>query len=135
MSIYLLDTSVIIDALSQKRGRRQLLESLLAAGDTLACSAVTVAEIFAGIRPREFEITGRFLDSLEHYVVDSELARFAGLLKNEWADKGRTLGIADVIIAATALAHGLVLMTDDVSDFPMPQLALYALPTISRTLY
>lgn len=128
MSTYLLDTSVIIDALNRKRGRRQLLESLLDAGDTLACSAMTVTEIFAGIRPREFEITERFLYSLEHYALDSELARLAGLLKNEWAAKGRTLGVADVIIAATALAHGLVLMTDNVRDFPMPQLTLYAPP-------
>ena len=128
MSIYLLDTSVIIDALNQKRARRQLLESLLAAGDTLACSAMTVTEIFAGIRPKEFQVTERFLDSLELYAVDPELARHAGLLKNEWASKGRTLGVADVIIAATALAHGLILMTDNVRDFPMPQLALYALP-------
>lgn len=128
MSIYLLDTSVIMDALNQKRGRRQLLETLLAAGDMLACSAVTVTEIFAGIRPKELEVTERFLDSLELYAVDSDLARYAGLLKNEWRAKGRTLGVVDVIIAATALAHGLVLMTDNVKDFPMPRLALYALP-------
>ena len=105
-----------------------MLEPLLAAGDTLACSAVTVREIFAGICPREFEVTERFLDSLDHYVVDSELARFAGLLKNEWAAKGRTLGVVDVIIAATALAHGRVLMNGNAMDFPMPQLALYPLP-------
>lgn len=128
MSIYLLDTSVIIDALNRKRGRRQLLESLVAAGDTLACSAITITEIYAGIRPRELEMTERFLDSLEHHAVDTDLARFAGVLKNEWAAKGRTLGVADVIIAATALAHDLVLMTDNARDFPMPELALYALP-------
>jgi predicted nucleic acid-binding protein len=128
MSVYLLDTSVIIDALNQKRGRRQLLESLLAAGDTLACSVLTVIEIFAGIRPKEFELTEQFIDSLERYLVDPELARFAGLLQNEWAAKGRTLGVVNVIIAPTALAYGLVLMTDNVKGFPMPQLSLCALP-------
>ncbi len=42
--------------------------------------------------------------------------------------KGRTLGVVDLIIAATALAHKLVLMTDNRKDFPMPQLTFYPLP-------
>jgi predicted nucleic acid-binding protein len=128
MAIYLLDTSVIIDALNRKRNRWQLLASLVEAGETLACSAVTVAEIYAGLRPRESAATEIFLEGLEHYSLDWELARYAGLLKNEWARKGRTLAIADVLIAATALAHKLVLMTDNRKDFPMPQLVLYPLP-------
>jgi hypothetical protein len=128
MAIYLLDTSVIIDALNRKRNRWQLLASLVEAGETLACSAVTVAEIYAGLRPRESAATEIFLEGLEHYSLDRELARYAGLLKNEWARKGRTLAIADVLIAATALAHKLVLMTDNRKDFPMPQLVLYPLP-------
>jgi predicted nucleic acid-binding protein len=128
MAIYLLDTSVIIDALNQKRGRWQLLASLAETGDTLACSVVTLTEIYAGIRPKEFAITENFLNGLEYYDLDSHLARDAGLLKNEWAGKGRTLQVIDLIIAATALAHNLVLMTDNRKDFPMPQLTLYSLP-------
>lgn len=128
MAIYLLDTSVIIDALNRKQGRWELLASLVEAGDTLACSVVTLSEIFAGVRPQEIPLTERFLDALERYDVDSQLARAAGLLKNEWARKGRTIGAVDMIIAATALAHNLALMTDHRKDFPMPQLTLYALP-------
>jgi predicted nucleic acid-binding protein len=127
MASYLLDTSVIIDALNQKRGRWQLLGSLVEAGDTLACSVVTLTEIYAGVRPKEMALTQQFLDAMEHYQLDSRLARDAGLLKNEWAKQGQTLGVIDVIIAATALAHNLVLMTDNRKDFPMTQLALYPL--------
>lgn len=128
MAIYLLDTSVIIDALNQKRGRWQLLGSLVEAGDTLACSVITLTEIYAGVRPKELALTEQFLDGMEHYQLDSRLARDAGLLKNEWARQGRTLGVVDLIIAATALAHNLVLMTDNRKDFPMTKLALYPLP-------
>ena len=128
MAIYLLDTSVIIDALNQKRGRWQLLGALVEAGDTLACSVVTLTEIYAGVRPKEITPTERFLDGLEHYTLDSQLARYAGLLKSEWAKKGRTLGVMDLIIAATAITHQLVLMTDNRKDFPMPEIALYPLP-------
>ena len=128
MAIYLLDTSVIIDVLNQKRGRWQLLGSLVEAGDTLACSVVTLTEIYAGVRPKEVVFTERFLEGLEHYDLDSHLARLAGLLKNEWSKKGRTLGVVDLIIAATALAHNLVLMTDNRKDFPMRKLSFYPLP-------
>jgi predicted nucleic acid-binding protein len=128
MAIYLLDTSVIIDALNQKRGRWQLLGSLVEAGDTLACSVVTLTEIYAGVRPKEMALTQQFLDAMEHYQLDSRLARHAGLLKNEWSTQAQTLGVVDLIIAATALAHNLVLMTDNRKDFPMEQLALYPLP-------
>jgi tRNA(fMet)-specific endonuclease VapC len=128
MAIYLLDTSVIIDVLNQKRGRWQLLRSLVEAGDTLACSVVTLTEIYAGVRPKEVVFTERFLEGLEHYDLDSHLARLAGLLKNEWSKKGRTLGVVDLIIAATALAHNLVLMTDNRKDFPMRELSFYPLP-------
>ena len=128
MAIFLLDTSVVIDALNRKRGRWQLLKGLVEAGETLACSAITVMEIYAGLRPHESVTTQAFLDGFEHYTVDRELGRYAGLLKNEWAKQGRTLSAPDVVIAATALVHRLVLMTDNRKDFPMPQLALYPLP-------
>lgn len=98
------------------------------AGDGLAFSAVTATEIYAGMRPHEAETTHTFDTALEHFDVEWELARYAGLLKNEWAKQGRTLLVPDVLIAATALQHGLVLMTDNRKDFPMPQSALYALP-------
>jgi predicted nucleic acid-binding protein len=128
MAIYLVDSSVVIDALNQKRGRWQLLGSLVEAGDTLACSVVTLTEIYAGVRPKELTYTERFLGELEHYVVDSHVARTAGFLKNEWTQKGRTLGVMDLMIAATAMVHNLPLMTDNRKDFPMPQLTLYPLP-------
>jgi predicted nucleic acid-binding protein len=128
MAIYLLDSSVVIDALNRRRGRWQLLKGLVESGETLACSVVTVTEIYAGLRPGESAVTESFLDGLEHFPVDRELGRYAGLLKNEWAKQGRTLSIPDVIIAATALAYKLVLMTDNRTDFPMPQLALFPLP-------
>lgn len=55
------------------------------------------------------------------------IARRAGSLKRAWALKGRTLSLADLIVAATALEHGLALMTDNRKDFPIPELNFYPL--------
>ena len=49
-------------------------------------------------------------------------------MQNRWRKKGHTLSLPDVTIAAVALTHGLTLLTDNRKDFPMPELALYALP-------
>lgn len=125
----LLDTSVIIDVLRIRRGRHELLGLRKQAGDTLACSAVTVAEVYAGMRPGEAAATERFLEGLECIEVTREIARRAGSLKYAWERKGVTIDIPDAIIAATSLNFNLCLATDNLRDFPMPDLKLLDLPT------
>jgi predicted nucleic acid-binding protein len=127
MATYFLDTSVIIDALNNKRGRRDLLLDLLRQGHLLACSAVNVAEVYAGLRPKEEKATEEFLRSLEYYHITWPVARLAGLLKRDHAKKGIAVSIADATIAAVAIAHDLPLLTDNVKDFKMKDLTLYPL--------
>ena len=128
MATYLVDTSVIIDALNGKRGRRDLLLGLVKQGHLLACCSINVSEVYAGMRQKEEAATEEFLRSLEYYHLTWPVARLAGLLKRDYGRKGRTLTIADATIAAVALAHELTLMTDNVKDFPMKELVLYPLP-------
>ena len=128
MATYLLDTSVIIDALLGKRGRAVLLQELLRQGHLLACCPINVAEIYAGMRPKEETPTAQFLKSLQYYEVSWEVARRAGLLKGDYARRGLTLSLADAMIAAVALTHGLPLLTDNVKHFPLKDLELYPLP-------
>lgn len=128
MATYLLDTSVIIDALNDKRDRRTLLLDLLKQGHLLAWCAINVTEVYAGMRPKEEGPTEEFLRSLEYYPITWPVARTDGLLKRDQARKGKTLNIADATIAAVALAHELTLLTDKAKDFPMKELSLYPLP-------
>lgn len=128
MATYFLDTSVIIDALNNKRGRRDLLLDLLRQGHLLACCAINVAEVFAGLRPKEEKTTEEFLRSLEYYHITWPVARLAGLFKRDRGKKGIMVSIADATIAAVAIAHELPLLTDNVKDFQMKDLTLYPLP-------
>ena len=127
MATYLLDTTVIIDALNDKKNRRQLLRELTAAGNILACCPINITEVYAGLRPKEEEGTARFLHTLQLYPMTWPVAELAGLLKRDYGKKGQTLNLGDVIIAATALENGLTLITDNVKDFPMKDLSLYPL--------
>jgi predicted nucleic acid-binding protein len=118
----LLDTSVLIDVLRLRSHRRELLAELVQAGHMLATTALNVAEVYAGMRPDEAQRTEALLSALDCYELTGNSGRRAGALKQKWARKGRTLTLADMIVAALALEHGCILMTDNRKDFPMEEL-------------
>ena len=130
MATYLLDTDIIIDALNEKRNRNAALRNLVAAGHTLACCPVNVAEVYAGLRPKEEQRTTALLESLKLYPITFPVAEHAGRLKRRYAVKGKTLSIPDTIVAAVALHDEIVLITDNTKDFPMEDLDVFSLPEI-----
>ncbi len=126
--ILLLDTTVLIDVLRARKNRRSLLAELVASGHILATAAINVAEVYAGMRAGEETKTEAFISSLDFYPMSGTIAHRAGSLKSVHAHKGQTVSLADMIVAATALEHGLTLMTDNRKDFPLPELTFYPLP-------
>jgi predicted nucleic acid-binding protein len=125
MAIFLLDTTVMIDAINRKRGRSRLLDRMLEQRNLLACCCINVTEVYAGMRPHEAAATEALLRSLDFYEVTWEIARRAGELKWEWAKRGHTITVPDITIAAVALAHNLTLVTDNRKHFPMPELNVF----------
>jgi predicted nucleic acid-binding protein len=124
----LLDTSVLIDALRSRRDRRSWLAGLVRAGYSLETSALNIAEVYAGMRPEEEAQTKAFLNALRTHPITVTAAEQAGHLKNQWSRKGRTLTLADTIVAAVALEQDCRLVTDNRRDFPMPELNLFEIP-------
>ena len=121
----LLDSSIIIDALNGKRGRRELIDQLIENGAEMACCSINITEVYAGLRPGEEIKTERLLRSLKFYPVTWEIAKQAGELQNVWRQQNRTLSLPDTTIAAVALANDLMLVTGNLKDFPMPEWRLY----------
>ena len=50
---YLVDTNILINALNEKRGHRELLHGLAAQGHPLGCCVITISEVYAGMQPHE----------------------------------------------------------------------------------
>jgi len=126
----LLDSSVIIDTLRNRRDRRNLLRALVEEGHELVCCAINVAEVYSGMRPHEEAATAELVDGLEYVDISREAARDAGELRLEWRRKGKTLSLPDAILGAVALRSDLTLATDNARHFPMLHLKLLPLPGV-----
>ncbi|CAN5340215.1 hypothetical protein BH20ACT5_BH20ACT5_05460 [soil metagenome] len=98
------------------------LRHRLREGHTLAVTCVNLAEVERGLRPKERRRATAFLDSLRFLVTDREAARRAGRYQADFASRGRTIHTADALIAGTARAHGAILLTHNLADFPMRDL-------------
>jgi predicted nucleic acid-binding protein len=127
---YLLDTDVVIPRLGGDPAARELVRQLAPAG--VVISVATYMEVYQGIFanvdpvPAESE----FLTLLENLPVlpfTEPVARRCALLRADLAARGsrvRSRSI-DLIIAATALHHGLTLVTRNVEDYAdIPNLQL-----------
>jgi len=122
-SLYLLDTTVLIDVARRKEPATSWLGDTLRRSDQVCVSAVTVAEFFAGVRPAQRIEWQRFIDGLTHWDVTREIAIRAGTLRYDLARQGRAILILDALIAATAIAYGASLATANIKDFSVPGLA------------
>ena len=113
----LLDTNILIDLLRQRSEASAFFQGL--SGLPLT-STIVLAELYAGVR----EGTERSqLDQLARHGVraiplTSEMGVRAGLLMRQYA-KSHSVGLADALIAATAIQASARLVTLNVKHFPM----------------
>ena len=121
MANYLLDSDALIWLL---RGRRDTLQWLERLGGPFGVSAISQAEIWAGARDSEHRQIDELFLSLTAYPVDQVVAALAGRLLRQHRQRGRSLELADALIAGTAIMHQLTLVTYNVSHFVMQELKL-----------
>lgn len=90
----------------------------------IACSPVTVAEIWHGARPPEYKILDALFLSITCIPVDAEIARRAGDYLRQFA-KSHRVELGDALIAATASLHELALWTRNRKHYPMQELTFF----------
>jgi predicted nucleic acid-binding protein len=101
----------------------QLL-SWIESGEPLAVNAISVAEFYAGLRPEEAQEWEEFISALTYWQISLQAAKQAGQDHYTFARKGITITITDALMAAVAREHNAVLVTNNVKDYPMPDLTL-----------
>jgi predicted nucleic acid-binding protein len=130
MNLLLIDTNVLIDALKKKRGRAEYLESLPLHGFTLALCAVVLAELYTGLVRADIPRAEGMTRDFVFLSTNADLARLAGVLRRRYRDQGVSLSIPDCLIAAAAIHHNVMLVTDNQKDFPMPELQFFPIPAV-----
>lgn len=78
-------------------------------------SVITVLAFLEGYRqPRDAE---RFLECFRQMEVTAQVARLGSRIRRDLRQRGELIGDFDILIAATALSAGLLLITDNVRHF------------------
>jgi tRNA(fMet)-specific endonuclease VapC len=122
LTTYLLDSTVLIGYLRDLPPIASDLRRRLSQGNVLATTCVNIAEVERGLRPKERKRAAAFLDALDFLPTGRDAARRAGRYQAEFASRGQTIHTPDALVAGTARAHGAVLITHNLSDFPMADL-------------
>jgi len=136
MSGFLLDTNVISEFNRRGQPDPLVLHWLETADpESLYVSVLTIGEIRLGI---ELLPPSKRRSDLEQWLemelpewfegrvlpVDQSVAERWGLLRAQGQTRGRPLSVIDALLAATALQHGLTLVSRNVSDFSVVGLDL-----------
>lgn len=118
---YMLDTNIII-YLKNARSEKALERFLQHKPEEMCISAITMAELEYGVykssRPSQNQIAlVTFLARIKIVPFDTNAAIEYGKIRANLSRKGKLIGANDLLIASTAKAKGLTLITNNMREF------------------
>jgi predicted nucleic acid-binding protein len=123
-TLYLLDTTVLIDISKGFEPSRSKIRDLISSGAQLAVCSVSVAEFATGLSAEERPQWLEFINTLLYWDVSAEAAWQAGVWRYDFARRGIQLSTTDALVAATAWQHGATIITNNARHYPMPEIKL-----------
>ena len=119
--MYLLDTNACIRVLNSSAPN--LIKRYIDAGpEQISLCSVVKAELLYGARKSQramenLTLLQEFWSPLRSLLFDDHCAEHYGVIRSELERAGTPIGANDLIIAATAKAHDLVLVTHNTREF------------------
>lgn len=121
----LLDSDVIIAWLRGLEPFRSVLPGMLEKGKSLSWTVESVAEIFAGARPKEERDIVNLFIVLELLPLTEEIGKKAGLYLAAYA-RSHGVELGDAMIAAAASGNKIPLWTLNKKHYPMKDIRFFS---------
>jgi tRNA(fMet)-specific endonuclease VapC len=117
---YLLDTNIVIDVL--KRRPMEVLSIFNANANRMAISSITLAELMHGAEKSQrlnenLLAIEDFCSRLEVLPYGAKAAQHYGAIRAALEKLGQPIGLNDLHIAGHARSEGLILVTNNTSEF------------------
>lgn len=119
-----MDSDVIIEILRGHTDALQTAVALEESGVSTFTTAISWAEIFAGVRPQEEAATRAFFETRGEVALDGRIGRQAGEYLARYA-RSHGVEIADALIGAAAAVTGFRLWTLNRRHYPMAGLQFF----------
>ena len=109
--IILVDTSILIDYYRKTDKQKSVWVSLVRQGYSFAISAITKYEIYSGATQNQLLFWDSLLKAITIIPLDEVAVDAAVIINTALRKKRKQIDMADLFIAASAVAHGLSLAT------------------------
>jgi predicted nucleic acid-binding protein len=125
---FLCDTNIISEVM--KRSPNLQVKDWLKTQELIYLSVITIEEIYFGLTYKDAKRQSEWFEKFvqlrcEVLPITFSIANRCGKLRGEFRRKGIARAQADILIAATAHEHGLILVTRNVKDFEDCNIQLY----------
>ena len=121
----LIDSDILIEV---SRGRNRTVVStwieLSTSDAAVLYSPVSVAELWAGARPREYDALRNLFRALTCAPIDEDVGRQAGAYLQRYR-RSHGVEVADALIAANAVANNAELWTRNRKHYPMAGISFF----------
>jgi len=124
---YLADTSFLIDLVNGDQGAISIAKEVDLIGERMGLSVISVEEYIRGIYYLYWKEENKLkrkvaqalndLNAFEIIPMDQKIAIKTAEIEVKLIKKGEMLSLPDLIIAATALTHNLILVTRNIKHF------------------
>lgn len=126
---YLLDTNIVTAIIKNNEPVKKKYRQLDSLGQDVSISCITYYEVKRGLlavnASRKLSIFNRFCQEVTVlFLDDMEIVEIASAIHGDLKRRGTPIGDADILIAATAIARDLTLVSHDSDMLRVPGLKL-----------
>ena len=120
---FLPDSNVVIRFLKNEDPDRTFLEEFLIKND-LFINPIVIAEVKAKADKKQEKDLKEFIELGTSLYIDEEVGFTAGSYRQQYLGKTKEVFLLDCFIAACCKIYNLILITNDLKDYPMKDIKI-----------